>query len=71
MAIERTFYCDAPECDGHVRTAGRRTAPGMITAKDRMGGPTATLHFCSWDCVLKYAATVEPVETIPFAETPD
>jgi hypothetical protein len=24
------------------------------------------LHFCSWDCVLRYAAEQPPVERIPF-----
>jgi hypothetical protein len=24
------------------------------------------LHFCKWDCVLRFAAEMEPTEVIPF-----
>lgn len=62
MAIERTFHCDGPECEHHVRTVARRPQAGFIfvTTNDS----AATLHFCTWDCVLKYAATKPPVEYV-------
>lgn len=62
MAIERTFYCDGPECERHVRTASRRPAGSFIFVTE--SGSSATLHFCSWDCVLKYAATKPPLEIV-------
>lgn len=70
MAIERTYYCDNPTCmddkpgDGtpcHVRSA---TPPpyipgGFVQTYEYPNGP-AVKHFCGWDCLLKYAATIEP-----------
>jgi hypothetical protein len=62
MAIERTFYCDGPDCERHVRTAASRPEAGYIFVTE--GGFAGTLHFCNWDCVLKYAAAKPPVETV-------
>lgn len=62
MSIERTFYCNGPECERHVTTAMSRPSACFIFVTD---GHLATLHFCGWDCVLKYAATIEPEEVIP------
>jgi len=67
MSIERTFHCDWRDCDGHVRTAHTRpSGTGFITAEEHVEGSTP-LHFCSWDCLLRYAGEREPVETIPFS----
>lgn len=76
VAIERTYYCDNPSCAEdhpgetsepcHVRTA---TPPpylpgGIIEVRE--GSPSdVSRHFCSWDCVLKYAASIPPSEIIP------
>jgi hypothetical protein len=62
MAIERIFHCDGPECERHVRTALNRPSAGYVFVTE--GGSTGTLHFCNWDCVLKYAATKPPVEVV-------
>ncbi len=62
MSIERIFYCDGPDCERHVQTASRRPAAGFVFVTQ--GGSAATLHFCTWDCVLKYAATKPPVEVV-------
>ncbi len=61
MSIERIFYCDGPECDCHVRTASKRPQGGFLFVEE--DGPTV-LHFCTWDCVLKYAATLPPSEVV-------
>lgn len=61
MSIERVFLCDAPECEGHVRTASTRPET-IITVSE---GPGHSLHFCNWDCVLRYSATRPPVEEVP------
>ena len=45
-----------------MRTAASRPAAGFVFVTE--GGSTATLHFCNWDCVLKYAAAKPPVEVI-------
>lgn len=65
MSIERVFYCDWRECEGHTRTA-RSRATDMITVTERAGH---SQHFCSWDCILKHAAEKPPVETIPLGES--
>lgn len=60
MSIERTFYCDAPGCEVHVRTMAKFPICGFIrTLQD-----CEVHHFCSWDCVLKYAATMPPTEIL-------
>jgi len=75
MSIERTFYCDAEGCERHVRTAsltGRPSAnSGVIWVTDPGGHGGRTLHFCSWDCILKYAAGQEPMEIIALRDGGD
>jgi hypothetical protein len=58
MSIERVFHCDGPECNRHVRTAAAR-ATTIITVTEGAG---RSLHFCTWDCVLRHAATKPPAE---------
>jgi hypothetical protein len=60
VSIERIFYCDAPECEAHTRTIAGRPGMGFVTVT--VDGPAR--HFCSWDCVLKFGATMPPVETL-------
>jgi hypothetical protein len=63
MAIERTYYCDAPDCEHHATTAARgRMAMSFL----RVSGDGPAQHFCGWECVLKYAASKEPPEIIPW-----
>ena len=59
MSIERIFYCDGPECERHVRTAALRSPFLTVTEESK------TLHFCGWDCILRYAAAKEPEIVIP------
>ncbi|HEY4428852.1 MAG TPA: hypothetical protein VGN08_11670 [Solirubrobacteraceae bacterium] len=63
MSISRTYTCDWRECNHHVQTTGLRP-PMFLTVDEDQGDP---LHFCTWDCVLKYAAEKPPCETIPLA----
>jgi hypothetical protein len=63
MAIERIFRCDGPDCERHVRTTGVRPPMFLIVAEDA----DHELHFCGWDCILKYAAEKPPEEVVPFA----
>lgn len=62
MSIERVFYCDWRECEGHTRTARRRAADFITVTADA----GRSQHFCSWDCILKHAAEKEPVEVVPW-----
>jgi hypothetical protein len=35
---------------------------GFLTIEEDAG---RTLHFCSWDCILKHAAEMPPIEIVP------
>lgn len=64
MSIRRVFGCDGPECEKHVQT-GAEQPPTFLTVIENPGylhETGAEFHFCSWDCVLKHAATVPPTE---------
>jgi hypothetical protein len=61
VSITRTFHCDGPDCERHVQTQ-RETPPVFLTVHE-FEGPT--LHFCTWDCVLRHAATMEPETVVP------
>lgn len=60
MAVERVFFCDWRECENRVQTASPRPRRFLTVTEDS----DRTLHFCSWDCNLKFAAEVEPVEVV-------
>lgn len=72
MSIERTYYCDGPRntdipngdahdrCPAHATTATSHLPHGFL----RVVWDDRTLHFCGWDCVLRYAAEQPPVEII-------
>ncbi len=59
MTVERVIYCDGPDCEAHIRS-GRRLPAGFL----RIAGWGDALYFCSWDCVLRFAAKQEPIEEI-------
>jgi hypothetical protein len=66
MSIERIFYCDWRECESHVRAASARPQASFMTITESMG---PTLHFCSWDCILKHAAEKPLAEVVAFGES--
>jgi hypothetical protein len=62
---------DEPQVDGcpnHVRAKiidGEYIPGGFIEARSHVqGGTYETLHFCSWDCLLRYAGQQRPTEYI-------
>lgn len=63
MSIERTFYCDGPDCERHVRTIDTRPPAFLTLTEDA----DRELHFCTWDCVLRHAAGKPPTEIVPDA----
>jgi hypothetical protein len=69
MSIERIFHCDWSECEAHVRTVLARPATGFLTLTEQWPGRRATHHFCSWDCVMRFAAAKEPLELIELADS--
>jgi hypothetical protein len=65
MSIRRVYSCDWRECNHHVQTDSVRSSL-FLTLTEGSGG---SLHFCTWDCVLKYAAEKPPCEMIPLGAT--
>jgi len=79
VSIERTYYCDGPDCGGdggladgassiHASTATPppHLPPSFLEVRgDRIGlDPVErTAHFCSWDCLMKFAAK-QPVDEV-------
>lgn len=64
MSVERTFHCDWHECDCHERTVERHPRVFLTVTEP----PDQTLHFCTWDCLLRFAGQKPPVEVSPLAE---
>lgn len=58
--VERVFHCDWHECERHVRTLERHP-PTFLTVAS---GVEADSHFCSWDCLLRFAAEKPPTEVV-------
>jgi hypothetical protein len=68
------FYCEGPGCgdqhdDGlpvHAITASPypHLPMGFIETRQRQDGEDFEHHFCSWDCLMKYAAQHPPPEMI-------
>jgi hypothetical protein len=70
MSIERTYYCEGPGCHGHDPEDAETPSPlhtrtftppphlpiGFVETRQRLNGRDYLRHFCSWDCVMKFAA---------------
>lgn len=59
--IERVFHCDWRDCDGHLRTASLHPPEPFLTVA---GGAEKHLHFCGWDCLLKFSGEKPPEITV-------
>lgn len=72
MSIERTYYCEAPDCgEGEPRHATTASAPphlpsGFIETRERCDAGDVLHHFCGWDCLTKYAAAKPLPIVIPW-----
>jgi hypothetical protein len=77
VSIERTYHCDGPagtlpntesmtRCPGHASTAADppHVPFGFLTVLQGGESGGTELHFCTWDCLLRFAAAREPVEFI-------
>lgn len=60
MTIQRTYHCDGPDCERQWGERAHRELDNPVITNTGWG----SLHFCGWDCVLKYAAAKEPEEII-------
>jgi hypothetical protein len=75
MSIERTYYCEGPDCGAepggieapaHVATASPPPylPRGVIETREVDDGGEVMHHFCSWDCCMKYAAKQPVAEVV-------
>jgi hypothetical protein len=71
VAVERTFYCDGPDCEGHIRTMADFPSDGFIKTYERWPGFDAEHHFCTWDCLLRFAAARPPVTVVDLDDEAD
>jgi hypothetical protein len=62
MTIEQAFCCDGPDCVRRVSGAAHREPGGRFLTVTGWG---KAMHFCGWDCVLRYAGRIEPETIIP------
>lgn len=65
MSIERIYHCDGPDCEAHAKTAGDLPPTTFLVVTEDTG---RSEHFCSWDCVMKFAALKPPTVTIPMGD---
>lgn len=59
--MAKALVCDGPDCNSWSLDMDL-----FLTVKRSV--MTDELHFCLWDCVLRYAAQFEPTEIIEVAE---
>ncbi len=71
MSVERIFHCDGPDCGGHIRTMADFPSSGFIRTYERWPGFDEEHHFCTWDCLLRFAAARPPVEIVTLADEDD
>lgn len=61
MRREIVYYCEAPDCDTHQHTSSQRQPQGWIITTEDEGAWRPRLRcFCGWDCVLRFASTIDP-----------
>jgi hypothetical protein len=59
VSIGYAYSCDAPDCERHtgpVAAAPPYVPYGFIEARQILSAEELRVHFCSWDCLMKYAA---------------
>jgi hypothetical protein len=69
MSVERVYHCDGPDCERHARIAVPDRLPTSFLLVTRHEDPDQ--HFCSWDCVLRFAAAKEPTDVFPVGSPQD
>jgi hypothetical protein len=66
MSVERILYCEAPDCERHVRSASPPPyiPGGFLEVRQSANNADSVWHFCGWDCAMRFAATQEPEEVV-------
>lgn len=74
MAIERTYYCEGPDCDP-VRATTASPPPhlpkGFIEVRESCDNEDRVHHFHDWGCLMKFAADQPITQIIPWDEASD
>lgn len=66
MSIGRAFYCDGPDCEAHtgpIATPEPYLPYGFIETRQCHALGEDRNQFCSWGCLMKYAAD-QPIPEI-------
>jgi hypothetical protein len=66
MSIERVYFCDWRGCENHAQTDGSSAPASYLTVSQ--GEAVEPEHFCSWDCLLKFAAETPPAEVVQLGD---
>jgi hypothetical protein len=61
--MSKAYHCDSDDCE---EWTFRKRRNNFLTVN---GKGVGSLHFCSWDCVLKFSAKFEPMEIL--SDDPD
>lgn len=56
--MSKAYHCDGEDCDSWTY---HKKNHDFLTVKGQGGG---ALHFCSWDCILKFSAKFEPINIL-------
>ena len=56
--MSTAWHCDRQGCDTWTRAGYRHGFVKVLT------GDGDVLHFCGWDCALRYGATKEPTVAV-------
>ena len=72
MSVQRTYYCDGPDCGAHATTA---TPPpylptGFLGVVEHCPGGNAEYQFCGWECAMKYGSSRPAPEFIDWRDVP-
>jgi hypothetical protein len=58
VTTEHTFWCNGPDCDRHVKSM--KVRPPVFLSVSDPSDERGDLHFCGWDCALRFAGQKEP-----------
>lgn len=65
MTVEFIYHCDGPDCEMQQRSTAYAPIAGWLQVNEGLPSlPDNTFDFCSWDCLLRRAAKIEPVTVI-------
>lgn len=73
MSVQRTYYCEGPDCGdapegspvhGSTASPPPHLLVGWIQTRERTNGEDFMHDFCSWPCLMKFAASKPEPERI-------